>query len=350
MQTILVTGGLGFVGIHTAFVLLRKGYKVIIVDSLYNSDFENIKNLKILLDTTNEEAVHNLFFFKGDIRDNNFIKSIFEDFSNKGNSINSVLHFAGLKSVEESLRYPLVYWDVNVNGSINLLKVMNDFKCHNFVFSSSATIYSPNSISPIVENSSINPINPYGQTKNVIEKFLEDLSISNSAWRIFSLRYFNPIGAHESGLIGENPTKNANNLFPYICKVANKEKQILNVFGDNWPTKDGTGIRDYIHVMDIAEAHEVALSKIFTTDKIISKVNLGTGKGTSVLELINIFEKVNNLKIQFKISQRREGDIACCFADNKLAKDILNWTPSRSIEEMCRDGWRWYSRLKKKEI
>ena len=347
MQSILVTGGLGFVGIHTVFILLREGYSVVIADSLYNSEYKNINNLKNLLHQSSIDSLNNLFFLKGDIRDKAFIKSIFEDFSKKGSEIKAVLHFAGLKSVEESTIYPYDYWDVNVNGSINLLGVMNHFKCHNFVFSSSATIYSPDSISPIDEESLINPINPYGQTKNVVEKFLEDLSKSNPDWRIFCLRYFNPIGAHESGLIGENPTKKANNLFPYICKVAKKEKKILKVFGDDWPTSDGTGVRDYIHVMDIAEAHEVALSKLFTTDKSINKINLGTGKGTSVLELINIFEKVNNLKIEFKISKRRKGDIACCFADNQLAKNVLNWTPSRSIEDMCIDGWHWYRRYKK---
>tara|TARA_B100000212_G_scaffold306927_1_gene255782 strand:- start:227 stop:1276 length:1050 start_codon:yes stop_codon:yes gene_type:complete len=346
MATVLVTGGLGFVGLHTVYFLLVKGYRVLILDSLFNSDLKALNNLKLLLEKRNINYKDNLSFNLGDIRDNLLVSNLFKNSREKNRKIEAVLHFAGLKSVEDSIRNPLEYWDVNVNGTINLLKIMHENQCFKFVFSSSATIYSPGSISPIDENSLIDPINPYGQSKNVVEKFLEDLSKSNSDWRIFCLRYFNPIGAHESGLIGENPTKNADNLFPYICKVAKKEKDILNIFGNNWPTPDGTGIRDYIHVMDIAEAHEVALSKICNIEKNISKVNLGTGKGTSVLELINIFEKVNSLKIEFKIAQRRKGDIACCFADNKLAKDLLNWTPSRSIEDMCRDGWRWYNNSK----
>ncbi len=347
MKTVLVTGGLGFIGIHTVFVLIKRDYKVVIIDSLFNSNQGAFKNLKNLLENEKIEYKKKLNFIEGDIRDLELLKKIFNDANYANNNIDAVIHFAGLKSVEESCNFPHEYWDVNVSGTIGLLKIMKENNCRKIVFSSSATIYSKDVKSPINEGATISPVNPYGQTKATVECFLKDLSKSDSSWSVFCLRYFNPIGAHSSGLIGENPTNNANNLFPHICKVASGEKRKLFIFGDDWQTEDGTGIRDYVHVMDIAEAHEISLSQLFDDKSGFIALNLGTGKGTSVLELIKIFEKVNNLKISFKITERRKGDIACCYADNKFAKNFLNWTPSRSIEDMCRDSWSSYSnRLK----
>ena len=247
-----------------------------------------------------------------------------------------------LKAVEESINYPLRYFDFNVLSTINLLKIMEKFNCMKIVFSSSATIYGNYCEHfNIKENASINPINPYGETKVVIEKILENLFLSSNSWSVSILRYFNPIGAHPSGLIGENPLGSPNNIFPIINEVASGVRQNLNIFGNDWDTPDGTGVRDYIHVMDLADGHVLALEYLFENVGEIIKLNLGTGKGTSVLELISVFESVNNLEIPYIFTQRRKGDVSRTVADIKLAKEKLNWLPIRDLKMMCRDGWKW---------
>ena len=337
MTKILVTGGCGFIGSHTCLALLEKNYELYVIDSLINSSpisLERVRKLTI--------KSKNLSFFKGDLRDIDFIRDIFSMAQNKKKPISAVIHFAGLKAVGESFFKPIQYWDNNVVGTINLLRVMEENSCKTIVFSSSATIYRVIDNIPIKENAEIKSTNPYGNTKVVVENFLNDLFISSSKeWRISSLRYFNPIGAHESGSIGEDPLGRPNNIFPLIMQVAIKRIEKLLIFGKDWPTIDGTGIRDYIHVLDLADAHIQALEVLLNEKPQILKLNLGTGKGTSVLELINIFEEVNNVKISYEFTERRQGDNSTVIADNEKAKSVLKWIPKRSIQQMCIDGWRW---------
>ena len=256
--------------------------------------------------------------------------------------IESVIHFAGLKSVFDSVINPIKYWDTNVSGTINLLKIMQKYSCKNIVFSSSATVYKFKEIGKFNENDICAPVNPYGNTKLTIEKILKDVDKSEpNKWRIASLRYFNPIGAHQSGLIGEDPLQTPNNIFPRITGVANGKLDLIKIFGSDWPTEDGTCIRDYIHVMDVAEGHLLVLNYLLRENPQFLTLNLGTGRGISVLELISTFEKVNKVKIPFIFDKRRVGDNASLVADNSLAKSILNWTPKRNIEDMCKDGWNW---------
>ena len=339
-KKILVTGGAGFIGSHTCLLLLEKGYEIIVLDSFVNSDKKSIARVIEL----NRKKFQNAGFIKlicGDIRDEKVLDKIFAE-SELDKPIEAVIHFAGLKAVKESVMNPLIYWDVNVNGSIKLFSVMKKFNCRTIVFSSSATIYGISDDKPISETATINPTNPYGNTKASIELLLNNIFKSDSkSWRIANLRYFNPIGAHQSGLIGESPVGIPNNLFPYITQVASSKIARLNIFGNNWPTIDGTGVRDYIHVMDLAEGHIAALDFLLGSKAQIINLNLGTGKGTSVLELIKCFEAVNNIKIPYNIVARREGDIGTVIADNSLALSSLNWSPKRSLEEMCLDGWKW---------
>tara|TARA_B100000242_G_C43022366_1_gene475844 strand:- start:61 stop:1119 length:1059 start_codon:yes stop_codon:yes gene_type:complete len=343
MKRILVTGGCGFIGSHASLNLLENGYELIIIDSLINSSFEAIKNIKYILKKTQPNNIKNLNFIKGDIRDENLLNKIFSESQESQKKIDAVIHFAGLKSVRESVLKPLNYWDVNLYGTINLLKIMQRYDCKNFIFSSSATIFRPSEDLPFNEDSEIKPFNPYGKTKSTVEQILNDLFESkDKSWKMASLRYFNPIGAHPSGLLGEDPKDIPNNIFPLINKVASREIKTLKIFGNDWDTKDGTGVRDYIHVMDISEGHLNALEFLLKNEPKKLFLNFGTGKGTSVLELIKTFEKVNNIKIPYIYEDRREGDIACAFADNSLAKNILNWEPKRNLEDMCKDGWNWY--------
>ena len=261
--------------------------------------------------------------------------------------IKSVIHFAGLKSINDSLRNPNLYWDVNVNGTINLLNIMEYNKCFEFIFSSSATVYDPLASSPINENCKINPSNPYGETKAEIENILMDKFKRNAKWKIISLRYFNPIGAHSSGHLGENPLDIPTNLFPIICKVALNQINFLKIFGSDWPTKDGTGVRDYIHIIDLVEGHLEALKYLRKVSNCCENINLGTGKGTTVLELIKIFEKVNFVKVRYKFEDRRKGDSGIVFADARYAKKILNWSTRLNISDMCKDGWLFSKNLSK---
>lgn len=341
---ILLTGGAGFIGSHTALVLLKKGYCIIIIDSLINSKKRSIDRIKNIAKRECPQYLDNISCQYGDIRDSKFIEEVFLKAKKDNQEISGVIHFAGLKSVGESLKNPILYWDVNLVGSINLLKVMEKFNCKSIIFSSSATIYGSCNNENIAENSSINPINPYGTTKVAIEQLLSDIYESDpKSWKIINLRYFNPIGAHPSGTLGEDPKGIPNNIFPIILKVASKELKKINIFGSDWDTKDGTGVRDYIHVLDLAEGHVLALEFLIKNKKQIinMSMNMGTGKGTSVLELIKTFEKVNKVKVPHIFDEKRIGDSGIAVADNSLMRELLNWTPSRNIEDMCRDGWLW---------
>ena len=339
MKNILITGGTGFIGSHTCLVLIEKGYNLVIIDSLVNSSEDVIRKLECFNIKKNKNS--NIDFIKGDLRDEDFLINLFKKYKN----IAAVIHFAGLKAVGESTRDPLKYWDHNLKGTINLLKAMDKNYCYKLIFSSSATIYATkNDKNLIKEDDDIKPINPYGNTKATIEKILDDLSkYSRSDWSIISLRYFNPIGAHPSGLIGENPLDKPNNIFPIINNVASGLDKELKIFGNDWDTKDGTGVRDYIHVMDLAEGHYQALKYVLKYESKFLKLNLGTGIGTSVLELIRIFQDVNNVKIPYKFISRRDGDVAFTIADNSLAKSVLNWSPKRDLKTMCIDSWRWFN-------
>ena len=338
MKTILVTGGTGFIGSHTSLSLSLKNYQVIVVDSVINSSINSLRRIESI----NPNA--KIIFEKGDIRDLSFMRKVFHKAIKNNSPIEAVIHFAGLKSVEESAINPIMYWDMNVYGSINLIKVMCEFKCHTIIFSSSATIYGNNKNNPITESEPIKPTNPYGNTKATIETILRQISESGQyKWRIANLRYFNPIGAHKSGLLGEDPLGKPNNLFPYLCRVAQGKYKELQIFGNNWPTYDGTGVRDYVHVMDLAEAHICSLEFLLENNPQCLELNIGTGIGTSVLNLVKTFESVNNCKIPYIFCDRRKGDVASVIADNKKVLSLLNWSPKRNIADMCKDGWRWQS-------
>ncbi len=343
MKSILVTGGLGFIGSHTCISLIKYGYRMIIIDSNINSSIKSIQRIKNILNNHNYINTNkDILFEKGDVRNAEFLDYVFLKAQKNNYSINGVIHFAGLKAVEESVNNPLMYWDFNVNGSIQLLKVMNKFSCRTIVFSSSATIYDSKVINPIAENSNILPSNPYGDTKATIENILNGVfKSSKESWRVANLRYFNPIGAHPSGLIGEDPLEKPNNIFPLICKVARGYYEKICIYGDDWPTVDGTGIRDYVHVMDLAQAHCLALDYLLINKPKIINLNIGTGIGTSVLQLIKTFELVNKCNVPYEICKKRPGDVAISIADNKLATSILKWKPIRSLEDMCKDGWKW---------
>ena len=342
MKFVLVTGGAGFIGSHTSLVLLEKKYNLVIVDSFINSSSESIKRIAQITKLSENEASKRIIVFKGDLRNYNFLHDIFRNFIKDGKKIESVIHFSGLKSVSESVKDPLNYWDNNIISTINLLKVMKEFDCRTIVFSSSATIYGNNKKDLIDEKSEVKPINPYGVTKATIEKLLKDVYQSEpKKWKIACLRYFNPVGAHESGLIGEDPLDNPNNIFPVLNRVASGKISKLSVYGNDWPTKDGTGVRDYIHVMDLAEGHVLTMNYLFNFESEFITLNLGTGNGYSVLELIKTFEEVNNIKIPFSIEKRREGDVSRVVADPNLAKELLRWNPKRDLSDICRDGWRW---------
>tara|TARA_B100000242_G_scaffold252048_1_gene193974 strand:+ start:1172 stop:2215 length:1044 start_codon:yes stop_codon:yes gene_type:complete len=342
MRNILITGGCGYIGSHTCIPLLENGYKLTIIDSNINSSDESIKRLPLIV---KKNIINNISFEKGDIRNIKFLREVFSKYKEYGHPFEGVIHFAGLKSVGESVKKPRMYWDANFNGTYTLLKVMEEFKCFTIVFSSSASIYGRKSFEKLRENSEIMPINPYGHTKAAIEFFLKDIfESSNNIWRIANLRYFNPIGAHKSGLIGEYASGKYNNIFPLICLVASGGLDKISVFGDDWGTDDGTGVRDYIHVMDLAEAHFSTLKFLLNNKAQLVNLNIGTGLGTSVLELINKFSSVNDCIIPFQIVDRRPGDVASLVANNKKALSLLDWEPKRDLKKMCVDGWNWQKR------
>ena len=326
MKNILVTGGTGYIGSHTCVELLNSGYNVIIVDNLSNSKIEVVDNIKHI---TNKEFK----FYEEDLRDEEKIDSIF-----KTENIDAVIHFAGLKAVGESVEKPLLYYQNNLDSTLTLCKIMNKYGVKKIVFSSSATVYGEQKELPIKETASLKTTNPYGSTKLFIEQILDDLYISDNNWSIIKLRYFNPVGAHESGLIGEDPNGIPNNLMPYVSKVAMKELPYLNVFGNDYPTKDGTGVRDYIHVVDLAKGHIKALEYIEKNKGSIA-VNLGTGTGYSVLDIVSAYEKVNKIKIPYKIIERRDGDIAECYADPTKALKLLNWKATHTLDDMVKSSY-----------
>ena len=321
---ILVTGGLGYIGSHTIVELIESGYEVIIIDNLSNSKIETLDKLKKI-------TGKDILFYEKDVCDKKALREIFSK-----HKIDGVIHFAGYKAVGESVEKPLKYYRNNIDSTLSLLEVMDEFECRNIIFSSSATVYGKPQSLPIYEDFPLSTTNPYGTTKLFIENILRDLYISNNNWNITILRYFNPIGAHKSGLIGEDPRDIPNNLMPYIVKVARGELPVLSIYGDDYDTFDGTGIRDYIHVVDLAKGHVLALKNKNFGVKIY---NLGTGKGTSVLELVHTYEKVNNVKVNKKIAPRRPGDIDACYASCDKAMKELGFKAQKTIEEMCKDAY-----------
>lgn len=325
---ILVTGGAGFIASHTNVELLNAGYEVVVVDNLINSSRKSI-------DRVEELTGKKIIFYEEDLLNEKALDDIFDK-----EKIDSVIHFAALKAVGESCENPLRYFDNNLTGTLNLLKVMEKHNVKSLVFSSSATVYGKPETVPIKEDFPLSVSNPYGRTKLITEDMLRDIYKSDNEWNIAILRYFNPIGAHESGRIGENPNGIPNNLLPYIAKVAAGQLECVNVFGDDYDTPDGTGVRDYIHISDLAEGHIKALQKLSEHPGLVT-YNLGTGVGYSVLEIIKSFEKACGKKIPYKIAPRRAGDIDMCYADPLKAKEELRWEAARGIDKMCEDAWRW---------
>lgn len=329
-QQILVTGGAGYIGSHTVVQLLEAGAQVIVLDNLCNSKREVINRIEKITGRRPE-------FLVGDIRDRALLRSVFNN-----HQIDSVIHFAGLKSVGESVQKPLEYYDNNVVGSLTLFEEMARAGVKNLVFSSSATVYGDPASVPITEDFPLKTTNPYGQSKLMVEDILRDLHKSDDSWNIALLRYFNPVGAHESGLIGEDPSGIPNNLMPFVAQVAVGKREKLAVFGNDYPTPDGTGVRDYIHVDDLASGHLAAINALNKQGGLIT-VNLGAGRGYSVLEMIQAFEKASGKPVAYEIINRRPGDIAACYANPRKAKELLGWVAQNDIDRMCIDAWRWQS-------
>lgn len=328
---ILVTGGAGYIGSHTCLELLNAGYEVVVIDNFSNSKVTSLERVESL---TQKKIV----FQQGDIRDREFLRRVFTE-----HQIDAVIHFAGLKAVGESVEHPLRYYDNNVNGSVVLTEIMTEFNVKTIVFSSSATVYDAPGDRQIQEDFPLKPTNPYGQSKFMVEQVLRDLCVSDNAWNVAILRYFNPVGAHESGMIGEDPNGIPNNLMPFISQVAVGRRETLSVFGSDYPTPDGTGVRDYIHVVDLAKGHLAALNTLVKRQGLIT-VNLGTGKGVSVLDMVKAFEASTGKRIPYKLVDRRPGDIATCYADPSSAKAVLGWEATLGIDEMCKDTWHWQSK------
>lgn len=334
MKSVLLTGGTGFIGSHTAVELIESGYNVIIADDLSNSEHSVIERIKQI--TGKRPA-----FYQIDVSDRGSLELLFSE-----NDVDAVIHFAGFKAVGESVEKPIEYYRNNIDTTLTLLESMRNHGVNNFIFSSSATVYSLVEDVPFTEESGpLGCTNPYGWTKYMIEQILKDVCVSDPEMSVVLLRYFNPIGAHKSGLIGEKPNGIPNNLMPYITQVAQGIRPILNVFGNDYPTHDGTGVRDYIHVVDLAKGHVAALnySQVHTGCEVF---NLGTGQGYSVLDLVKTFEKVNGVQIPYEIVGRRAGDIATCYADTHKAETVLGWKAEKGIEDMCRDSWRWQQNQK----
>lgn len=329
-MNILVTGGAGYIGSHTVVQLLEEGYRVIIVDNFSNSKPESLKRIK-------EITGKDFKFYEVDLLDREALDKVFVD-----NEIDAVIHFAGLKAVGESVSIPMKYYHNNITGTLVLCELMKKHNVKNMVFSSSATVYGMNNVSPLTEDLPLSTTNPYGSTKLMIEQILRDIYVSDNTWSIALLRYFNPIGAHISGRIGEDPNGIPNNLMPYITQVAIGKREELSVFGNDYDTHDGTGVRDYIHVVDLASGHLKAVNKVMGM-KGIEAYNLGTGTGYSVLDVINNFEKATDVKVPYKIIERRPGDIGTCYADASKAYKELGWKAEKNLEDMCRDSWRWQS-------
>ena len=330
MDTVLVTGGAGYIGSHTVLLLLEAGRRVLVLDNLSNSSRESLERVAAI---TGKRAE----FVEGDIRDAALLDRLFQE-----HEIGSVIHFAGLKAVGESVAQPLRYYDCNVTGSLRLLEAMDRAGVRHLVFSSSATVYGDPASVPIREDFPLSATNPYGATKLHIEDMLRDLHRADPRWSVALLRYFNPVGAHESGRIGEDPNGEPNNLMPYVAQVAVGKREQLRVFGDDYDTPDGTGVRDYIHVMDLAEGHLAALDALARDGGLIT-TNLGTGRGYSVLEMVRAFAAASGREVRYQIVERRPGDVASCYADPAHAKQVLGWEAKRGIDTMCADHWRWQS-------
>ena len=330
-MAILVTGGAGYIGSHTVVELLNLGKEVVIVDNLSNSSILVLDRIKAI---TGKRPT----FYELDVCDKQGLRKVFEQ-----ESIEAAIHFAGYKAVGESVQKPVMYYENNIMSTLALVEVMSEFKVKKIVFSSSATVYGIHNQSPLIETMPTSATNPYGYTKVMLEQILKDVHVADSEWSIALLRYFNPIGAHESGLIGEDPSGIPNNLMPFIAQVAVGKRPELSVFGDDYDTVDGTGVRDYIHVVDLAIGHIKALEKV-SEKKDVYIYNLGSGEGTSVLQLVNTFERVNRVPIPYKIVPRRSGDVATCYANADKAYKELNWKTTKSVEDMCRDTWNWQSK------
>lgn len=325
---ILVTGGAGYIGSHACLELLRSGYEIVVVDNLSNSSQESLNRVKKI-------SSKNFPFYEANLCDKSRIEKIF-----KNEKIKSVIHFAGFKNVNESISEPIKYYKNNIGGTLTLLEVMKQNNCKELIFSSSASVYGKPKKAPVNENSELLPINPYGRSKLIIENILRDLFLSDKNWKIALLRYFNPAGAHESGLLGECPLKTPSNLVPRISQVAIGKLKTLNIYGCDYDTKDGTGVRDYIHVVDLVKGHLKALNILKSLSEIIT-INLGTGKGYSVFEVLSAFEKVSSKKISFTLKDRRAGDSDICYTDNSYSLKIIDWQAEHDIDKMCEDTWRW---------
>lgn len=336
-MNVLLTGGTGYIGSHAAIVLMQMGHQVVLYDNLSNSSDGVLEKLAQI-------TKKNIPFFQGDVRDTPLISSTLSK-----HDIDAVVHFAGLKAVGESVEKPVDYFANNVQGAISLLQAMQTQNVKTLVFSSSATVYGQPQYLPLDENHSTHAINPYGRTKLQIEEILNDLAASDDSWKIACLRYFNPVGAHESGLIGENPRGVPNNLMPHIAQVAAGQRDALNVFGGDYPTSDGTGVRDYIHVMDLAEGHAAALNFLSQTVG-WHAINLGTGIGYSVLEIVRTFEKASGREVPYKVVARRAGDTAQCYANPQKAADLLGWSAKRDLDDMCESAWRFQRQASPSEI
>lgn len=331
-MNILVTGGTGFIGSHTCVALMAAGHEIVVLDNLCNSRRDVVDRVALI-------AGRPLQFVEGDVRDEPLVRRVLVDFG-----IDAVFHFAGLKAVGESVSQPLAYYDCNVVGSLALCRAMVAAGVRSLVFSSSATVYGDPVSVPIAEDCPLGvPTNPYGKSKLIVEQILADLVVAASEWRIARLRYFNPVGAHESGLIGESPKGVPSNLMPYLAQVATGQREKVFVFGNDYPTPDGTGVRDYIHVVDLAEGHVAALDYLMKHTGLLT-VNLGTGRGVSVMEMLQAFELASGRPVPYEVVSRRSGDIAACWADPSLAKRLLGWEARRNVSVMCRDAWHWVNR------
>ncbi len=331
MSRVLVTGGAGYIGSHTCIELMSAGHEVIVVDNLCNSKYESLRRVERIAGRPVAA------FVQADVRDREALRAVFG-----AHAIDAVIHFAGLKAVGESVTKPLEYYDNNVSGTVTLCGVMAEFGVKSIAFSSSATVYGDPASVPIREDFPTGPTNPYGCSKWMVEHVLRDLCAADPEWRVALLRYFNPVGAHESGLIGEDPNGIPNNLMPFVSQVAVGKLQQLSVFGGDWPTPDGTGVRDYIHVLDLAHGHVCAIDYLREHPGLLT-VNLGTGRGYSVLDVVHAFEKASGRTVPYRIVERRPGDIAQCYADPVLANRLLGWVARRDLAQMCADAWRWQS-------
>jgi UDP-glucose 4-epimerase len=350
LANLLITGGGGFIGSHCTLCLLAEGHDVLVLDSFVNSDLEALRRVALLAGFSPMKSTGFgiwtaqgnggcLTVIQGDVR-----RPADVERAMTLRPVHAVLHFAGLKALAESIREPLLYWDVNVHGSRCLLEAMRAHGCRTLIFSSSATLYGYPATLPVRESAPVQPLHPYGHTKAAVEQLLADLAASEAGWRIARLRYFNPVGAHPSGRIGEDPRGVPTNLFPLIGQVAMGQREALSIFGTDWPTADGTGVRDFIHVMDLAEGHHSALSHLLASESdLLLTLNLGTGQGVSVLEMVRTYAEVSGRPIPQRVLPRREGDTASSVADASLALELLGWSTRRTLEDICRDGWRWHS-------